>query len=169
MNWKEKLEELKMTEQSLSVGIKKKINDYYSIVEGIKEVSSALKEADEDEEDNLKEQLSDLKEGLEASNADLIKSIEFYERNKDSMKLRAEKMLQGKKNKQAAKNSDKKSEEQPKTAEVSVAATSESKPKVQTQAEEPKEEKKSSNILAWVLGVAAVGIVAVVTLGKVRE
>lgn len=164
MNWKQKLEELGMTEQSLSASIKKKIKEHNEIIEALKEASNDLRNAgDDDDTEELRVQISELKDGVEASNEQLIDSIVHYHKNKDVYKAKVERMQQAKKNKQST---------QPKADTTPAVVVNQpqvqAQPQVQGgQVDTPKDEKKS-NFLAWALGAAAIVIVGVVTLGRVR-
>ena len=165
ITWKQKLEELGMTESELSKGIKKKIADYNTIYGAVKEVSESLKNAEEDETEELESQLSELKEGLTEANDDLVRSIETYHKNKDAYKAKVERMNAGRKSK--APTTAAAAEPTPAAAPTPAA---ESKPAETVQAKVIDEgEKKKGNALFWILGAAAAVIVGVVTLGRRAE
>ncbi len=172
MNWKQKLQEIGLSESQLSRSLKKKAADYETINAAIKEVSEALKEADEDEVEDLQNQLSELKEGLQESNNDLVRSIEIYIANKDANQARVEKMRAGKEAKKVNKALNPAPTPTP-AAEPKPASQNNPADPISVQAqvidENEGKEKKKSNALFWILGAAAAVIVGVVTLGRRAE
>lgn len=97
MNWKEKLSSLGMQEADLSVRIKKDIQAYNDLENGLTEVKKELRgDVSEDEKNELNESLNEIQNGIEVMNETLIKSIERFYKNKDGYAERAKNLKGGK-------------------------------------------------------------------------
>ena len=84
MKWKQKLDEVGLTEQTASQGIRNKILDYNTIEDGIEELKNSIKEPTlNDDVDSLKKDLEDLTEALESQDDVLVKAITLFDKNKE--------------------------------------------------------------------------------------
>jgi septal ring factor EnvC (AmiA/AmiB activator) len=165
MKWKQKLAECNLTEETISAGLRSKIKDYYTIVEGIEEVEQSIKNPSiNDDVDDLQDELEDLQTAMENADKQLIRAIEIYDKNKEKYAELSKNLGKGRPRKNPIV-------EAPKVVAQSVAAAPQQevvKPIVEvaqgTVVE--KEEKKSS--WKWLLAIAVVGglTLGVVNLSK---
>jgi uncharacterized protein with von Willebrand factor type A (vWA) domain len=158
MKWKQKLNEVGLTQETISHGLKNKIKDYYSILEGIDEAKQTIANPTiNDDVEAIKEDLADLEEVLQDADTKLVKAIELYDKNKEKYAELSKHLSKGRPRKDG------------KPSEKQVATTTSTEPQVQkatqpqvvTPTQEVKDEpkKKSSG---WGLFV---GVLAIVTLG----
>jgi hypothetical protein len=83
MSWQKKLAELGLTEKELPIKLKGWVNDYKTLQEGINDAKAQIEDAISDEqEQELQDDLANMKEAIEKLNTSLIKSIEKYASNK---------------------------------------------------------------------------------------
>jgi septal ring factor EnvC (AmiA/AmiB activator) len=164
MKWKQKLAECNLTEETISAGLRSKIKDFYTLVEGIEEVEQSIQNPSlNDDVEQLQEELEDLETAMENADKQLIRAIEIYDKNK---KMYAE--LQ----KNLGKGRPKKNPivEAPKAVAQTNAASQQAVVKPIVQAAQgtvvEKEEKKSS--WKWLLAIAVVGglTLGIVNLSK---
>jgi len=78
------MEELGLTEQTVSHGLRTKIKDYYTLLDGIEEVKDSLSNPDiNDDVDELESDLEELEKAVEDSDRMLVKAVEVFDKNKD--------------------------------------------------------------------------------------
>jgi chromosome segregation ATPase len=160
MKWKQKLAECNLTEETISAGLKSKIKDYYTIVEGIEEIEQSIQNPSlNDDVDDLKEELEDLQTAIENADKQLIRAIEIYDKNKEKYAELSKNLGKGRPRKNPIVEAPK-----------SVAAPQQAVVKPIVQAAQgtvvEKQEKKSS--WKWLLAIAVVGglTLGVVNLSK---
>jgi phytoene/squalene synthetase len=79
MKWKQKLAECNLTEETISAGLRSKIKDFYTLVEGIEEVEQSIQNPSlNDDVEQLQEELEDLETAMENADKQLIRAIEIY-------------------------------------------------------------------------------------------
>jgi hypothetical protein len=84
MKWKQVLSQCNLTEDNISIGLKTKIRDYYTIVEGIEELKNQIANPSiNDDVDDLQEDLADLEESIIIADNKLCRAIEVYDKNKE--------------------------------------------------------------------------------------
>lgn len=88
MKWKKTMEECGLTEETVSVGLKKKIKDYYQIQNGVNQIKQSLTDESlsESEIEELQSDLQELTEGLSEADEQLSKAVLIYDKNKDKYK-----------------------------------------------------------------------------------
>jgi chromosome segregation ATPase len=160
MKWKQKLAECNLTEETISAGLKSKIKDYYTIVEGIEEIEQSIQNPSlNDDVDDLQEELEDLQTAIENADKQLIRAIEIYDKNKEKYAELSKNLGKGRPRKNPIVEAPK-----------SVAAPQQGVVKPIVQAAQgtvvAQEEKKSS--WKWLLAIAVVGglTLGVVNLSK---
>jgi chromosome segregation ATPase len=160
MKWKQKLAECNLTEETISAGLRSKIKDYYTIVEGIEEVEQLIEKPSlNDNIDDLREELDDLQTSLINADKQLIRAIEIYDKNKEMYAELQKNLGKGRPKKNPIVEAPK-----------SVASTQQAVVKPIVQAAQgtvlPQEEKKSS--WKWLLAIAVVGglTLGIVNLSK---
>ena len=171
MKWKQKLSEVGLTEQTISHGLRNKIKAYYDILEGINEAKETIANPSlNDDVEAIKEELPDLEEALEDADRNLVKAIELYDKNKERYAELSKHLSKGRPRKDGtpAKPKETTPASVSTTAAVVTPAAASNSAVVLNADGKPTEEKKS-NFIVWALGAVAVGIVAVVTLGRARN
>ena len=153
MKWKQKLAECNLTEETISAGLRSKIKDYYTIVEGIEEVEQLIEKPSlNDNIDDLREELDDLQTSLVNADKQLIRAIEIYDKNKEMYAELQKNLGKGRPKKNPIV-------EAPKVVSQSVQTPQQPIAKPIVQAAQgtvvPQEEKKSS--WKWLLAIAVVG------------
>ena len=84
MKWKSEMEKLGLTNETISVGLRNKIKDYYDMVEGIKELKDSIANPTlNDDVEELKEELADLQDALESYDNQLVKAVHTFDKNKE--------------------------------------------------------------------------------------
>jgi hypothetical protein len=84
MKWKSEMEKLGLTNETISVGLRNKIKDYYDMVEGIKELKDSIANPTlNDDVDELQEELADLQDALESYDNQLVKAVHTFDKNKE--------------------------------------------------------------------------------------
>ena len=107
MKWKQALANFGLTEETISIGLRNKIKDHYSIQEGIDELRATIANPSiNDDVDELQDDLNDLLEAIEVSDDKLVRAIEVFDKNKDkyaemAKKLGKDKRRERRKNKRA--------------------------------------------------------------------
>lgn len=164
MKWKQKLAECNLTEETISAGLRSKIKDYYTIVEGIEEVEQLIEKPSlNDNIDDLREELDDLQTSLVNADKQLIRAIEIYDKNKEMYAELQKNLGKGRPKKNPIV-------EAPKVVSQSVQAPQQTIVKPIVQAAQgvvvEQEEKKSS--WKWLLAIAVVGglTLGIVNLSK---
>ena len=160
MKWKQKLAECNLTEETISAGLKSKIKDFYTLVEGIEEVEQSIQNPSlNDDVEELQEELEDLETAMENADKQLIRAIEIYDKNKEKYAELSKNLGKGRPRKNPIVEAPK-----------AVAATQQAVVKPIVQAAQgivvPQEEKKSS--WKWLLAIAVVGglTLGIVNLSK---
>jgi hypothetical protein len=148
------MEELGLTEQTVSHGLRTKIKDYYTLLDGIEEVKNSLSNPDiNDDVDELESDLEELEKAVEDSDRMLVKAVEVFDKNKDKYAEMSKNLGKGRPRKNPIPT--------PALAPTPTPApTPAPAPAPKTDGEEPK--KKSSTgwfIFALVVGVATIGAV----------
>lgn len=160
MKWKQKLAECNLTEETISAGLRSKIKDFYTLVEGIEEVEQSIQNPSlNDDVEELQEELEDLETAMENADKQLIRAIEIYDKNKEKYAELSKNLGKGRPRKNPIVEAPK-----------AVAATQQAVVKPIVQAAQgivvPQEEKKSS--WKWLLAIAVVGglTLGIVNLSK---
>lgn len=84
MKWKQTLANFGLTEETISIGLRNKIKDHYSIQEGIDELKQSIANPSiNDDVEELQEDLNDLIDALEVSDEKLVRAIEVFDKNKE--------------------------------------------------------------------------------------
>jgi hypothetical protein len=156
MKWKKTLADCGLTEDKVSLGLKKKIKDYYEIAEGVEGLKNALTSDDlsDSERDELESDLEELSEGLEESDTQLVRAVQIYDKNKEKYAELSKHIGKGRPKKNAQPNDN----PQPTPQPTPQPAKAEDGKEV-----EGGEKKKSG--LGFVLVAIAVGVI---TLGAVN-
>jgi len=158
MKWKEKLDEVGLTKDTISHGLRNKIKDYFSILEGIDEAKQTIANPSiNDDVEAIKEDLANLEEVLQEADTKLVKAIELYDKNKEKYAELSKHLSKGRPRKDG------------KPSEKQVATTTSNEPQVQkatqpqvvTPTEEVKDEPKKKSG-GWGLFL---GVLTIVTLG----
>ena len=153
MKWKQKLAECNLTEETISAGLRSKIKDFYTLVEGIEEVEQSIQNPSlNDDVEELQEELDDLETAMENADKQLIRAIEIYDKNKEKYAELSKNLGKGRPRKNPIV-------EAPKAVAQTVSAAQQSVVKPIVQAAQGsivgQEEKKSS--WKWLLAIAVVG------------
>jgi len=164
MKWKQTLDGFGLTEQTVSQGIRNKIKDYYTIVDGIEELEKSIENPTlNDDVDELKNDLEELQEALEEQDKVLVKAVTMFDKNKEHYaKLSQNLVGRGRPKKDA--------QQQPQPNVAQTTTQTKAQPNVQnvagnvTQEEKP----KKTNIALWVVGIVIGGLIGVNIL-KNRE
>jgi DNA-binding transcriptional regulator GbsR (MarR family) len=164
MKWKQTLDGFGLTEETVSQGIRNKIKDYYTIVDGIEELEKSIQNPTlNDDVDELKNDLEELQEALEEQDKVLVKAVTMFDKNKEHYaKLSQNLVGRGRPKKDAQQQT------QPNVAQTTTQTKAQ--PNVQnvagnvTQEEKP----KKTNIALWVVGIVIGGLIGVNIL-KNRE
>lgn len=164
MKWKEKLAECNLTEETISAGLRSKIKDFYTLVEGIEEVEQSIQNPSlNDDVEDLEDELEDLQTAMENADKQLIRAIEIYDKNKEKYAELSKNLGKGRPRKNPIV-------EAPKAVAQTSAAPQQAVVKPIVQAAQgvvvEKEEKKSS--WKWLLAIAVVGglTLGIVNLSK---
>jgi DNA-binding transcriptional regulator GbsR (MarR family) len=157
MKWKQTLDGFGLTEESVSQGIRNKIKDYYTIVDGIEELEKSIENPTlNDDVDELKTDLEELQEALEEQEKVLDKAIRMFDKNKEHY-ANLSKNLVGR----GRPKKDAQQQTQPNVAQTTTQTKAQ--PNVQnvagnvTQGEKP----KKTNIALWVVGIVIGGLIGV--------
>jgi len=164
MKWKQTLDGFGLTEETVSQGIRNKIKDYYTIVDGIEELEKSIENPTlNDDVDTLQTDLEELQEALEEQEKVLDKAIRMFDKNKEHY-ANLSKNLVGR----GRPKKDAQQQTQPNVAQTTTQTKAQ--PNVQnvagnvTQEEKP----KKTNIALWVVGIVIGGLIGVNIL-KNRE
>jgi len=164
MKWKQTLDGFGLTEETVSQGIRNKIKDYYTIVDGIEELEKSIENPTlNDDVDELKNDLEELQEALEEQDKVLVKAVTMFDKNKEHY-ANLSKNLVGR----GRPKKDAQQQTQPNVAQTTTQTKAQ--PNVQnvagnvTQEEKP----KKTNIALWVVGIVIGGLIGVNIL-KNRE
>jgi hypothetical protein len=156
MKWKQALANFGLTEETISIGLRNKIKDHYSIQEGIDELRATIANPSiNDDVDELQDDLNDLLEAIEVSDDKLVRAIEVFDKNKDKYAEMAKKLGKGRPRKDGTPPQPRQpqvAQPQPQVAQPQVA-----QPKVE-------EEKKKSSF-GWIAFAVVAGVL---TLGAVN-
>ena len=160
MKWKQTLDGFGLIEETVSQGIRNKIKDYYTIVDGINEIQNSIENPTlNDDVDELKNDLEGVKEALEEQDRVLVKAITMFDKNKEHYANLSKNLVgRGRPKKDA----------QPNVAQPTTQTKAQ--PNVQnvagnvTDGEKP----KKTNIALWIVGIVIGGLIGVNIL-KNRE
>lgn len=84
MKWKQQMQDFGLTEETVSIGLRNKIKDYYALVEGIEGLKESIENPSiNDDVDDLQSDLESLEEAVENADRQLVKALEVYDRNKE--------------------------------------------------------------------------------------
>lgn len=165
MKWKQTLEGFGLTEETVSQGIRNKIKDYYTIVDGIDELEKSIENPTlNDDVDELKTDLEELQEALEEQEKVLDKAIKMFDKNKEHY-ANLSKNLVGR----GRPKKDAQQQQQPNVAQPSKQPNAQ--PNVQNVAgnvTQGDEKPKKTNIALWIVGIVIGGLIGVNIL-KNRE
>jgi hypothetical protein len=161
MKWKAKMDELGLTNETISQGLKTKIKDYYTLVDGMEEARQSLEDASEDDDiDELTDDVNELEEVVEIADNNLAKGMEVFFKNKDRYAEMSKHLSKGRPRKDGQPSV-------PKVATPTPTPTPTPKPtptpQVAASGVVVEEKKKSST--SWIL---LGGLALVVTLGAVN-
>jgi hypothetical protein len=150
MKWKQKLEECGLNEQTISVGLKNKIKDYYTIIDGIEETKESIANPTlNDDVEELQSELSDLEDALLDSDTKLVRAIEVFDKNKERYAEMSKHLGNGRPRKDGTPNAPRQTQAQPQAQSQSQSKTK----------DEPNGEgKKGKSAFGWI-GVAALVVV----------
>jgi len=162
MKWKQTLDGFGLTEETVSQGIRNKIKDYYTIVDGIGELEKSIENPTlNDDVDELKTDLEELNDALEEQDRVLVKAVTMFDKNKEHYANLSKNLVgRGRPKKDA--------QQQPNVAKPTPQPNAQ--PNVQnvagnvTQEEKP----KKTNIALWIVGIVIGGLIGVNIL-KNRE
>jgi SMC interacting uncharacterized protein involved in chromosome segregation len=164
MKWKQTLDGFGLTEETVSQGIRNKIKDYYTIVDGIDVTEKSIENPTlNDDVDELQNSLEELQEALEEQDRVLVKALTMFDKNKEHY-ANLSKNLVGR----GRPKKDAQQQTQPNVAQTTTQTKAQ--PNVQnvagnvTQEEKP----KKTNIALWVVGIVIGGLIGVNIL-KNRE
>ena len=165
MKWKQTLDEFGLTEETVSQGIRNKIKDYYTMVDGIDVLEKSIENPTlNDDVDELQNDLESYQEALEKQEKVLDKAIRMFDKNKEHY-ANLSKNLEGKRGRT---KKDAQQQAQPNVAQTTTKQNAQ--PNVQnvagnvTNGEKP----KKTNIALWVVGIVIGGLIGVNIL-KNRE
>jgi DNA-binding transcriptional regulator GbsR (MarR family) len=164
MKWKQTLDGFGLTEESVSQGIRNKIKDYYTIVDGIDELEKSIENPTlNDDVDTLQTDLEELQEALEEQEKVLDKAIRMFDKNKEHYANLSKNLVgRGRLKKDA--------QQQTQTNVAQTTTQTKAQPNVQnvagnvTQEEKP----KKTNVALWIVGIVIGGLIGVNIL-KNRE
>lgn len=164
MKWQEKLAECNLTEETVSQGLRLKIKDFRTLESGANDLIQSINNPQmNDDVDDLNSDLDDINEAMDASNKQLIRAIEIYDKNKEKYAELSKNLGRGRPRKNPI-------EEAPKTVTQTTVEPQQAVVKPIVQAAQgvvvEKEEKKSS--WKWLLAIAVVGglTLGIVNLSK---
>jgi hypothetical protein len=162
MKWKKQLQAINIAEENLSIGLKNKIKDYYTLIEGIKEVKEKIANPSiNDDVEDLENDLVELEEGLEILDNKIVKGILDYDKNKEKYAMLQEKMKQGREAKAKAKTQGTQTPPQQQKAPQVQTSVNQTNTSEQT----PTKEEKKGGGFGWIAFAVLAGIV---TLGAVN-
>lgn len=169
MKWKQTLDGFGLTEETVSQGVRNKIKDYYTIVDGIADLEKSIENPTlNDDVEELQNDLQDLKEALEEQDKVLVKAITLFDKNKEHYaKLSQNLTGRGRPKKDAQQKNDAQTQK-PNVAQPNTQPNAQ--PNVQnvagnvTDGEKP----KKTNIALWIVGIVIGGLIGVNIL-KNRE
>jgi hypothetical protein len=161
MKWKSKLDEVGLTEQTASQGIRNKISDYNTISDGINELNESIANPSiNDDVEDLKKDLIDLTDALEKQDNLIVKAIALFDKNKDHYAKIGKNLAEKRQQKAAIKTSS------DTTPPQKVENTNPIKQEpVNAQSSGVIKEEKKKDSLSWLLFG---GLALVVTLGAVN-
>jgi chromosome segregation ATPase len=169
MKWQKALNQFGLTYETVSIGLRNKINDYNQMVEGIDELKDSIKNPSiNDNVDELKSDLADLQNSLENYDTQIVRAIEVYHKNKDRYAELAKNLGKGRPRKDGKTAQVKKVE--PTQTQTTTETTTPAPVQVASQGtevveavEEPKEKKKTN---WWLFG--GIIVLSAITLGLYR-
>jgi len=164
MKWKQTLDGFGLTEETVSQGIRNKIKDYYTIVDGIEELEKSIENPTlNDDVDEMESTLEDLRNALEEQEKVLDRAIKMFDKNKDHY-ANLSKNLVGR----GRPKKDAQQQTQPNVAQTTTQTKAQ--PNVQNVAGNVTQEQKpkKTNIALWVVGIVIGGLIGVNIL-KNRE
>lgn len=158
MKWKQTLEGFGLFEETVSQGIRNKIKDYYTIVDGIGELEKSIENPTlNDDVDELQTDLEELNDALEEQEKVLDKAIKMFDKNKEHY-ANLSKNLEGRRGRPK-----KDAQQQPQPNVAKPTQQPNAQPNVQnvagnvTQEEKP----KKTNIALWIVGIVIGGCIGV--------
>jgi predicted nuclease with TOPRIM domain len=162
MKWKNELQNLGLTEETISHGLRNKIKDYYQMVEGINELKDSIENPSiNDDVEELQTELEDLQDDLLTFDNNLVRAIQVFDKNKERYAQLSKNIGKGRPRKDGQPAQVKQ------TQPVVASSQTKTTPQVQTAVtqidtnDDKTEEKKKTN---WWLFAGAV-VLAGVTFG----
>ena len=156
MKWKQTLDGFGLTEESVSQGIRNKIKDYYTIVDGIDELEKSIENPTlNDDVDELQTDLEELQEALEEQEKVLVKAITMFDKNKEHYANLSKNLV--------GRGRPKKDGQQQQPNVAQTTTQTKAQPNVQnvagnvTEGEKP----KKTNIALWIVGIVIGGLIGV--------
>ena len=154
MKWKQKLAECNLTEETISAGLRSKIKDFYTLVEGIEEVEQSLQNPSmNDDVDDLQDELDNLQNAMQNADKQLIRAIEIYDKNKEKYAELSKNLGKGRPRKNPIV-------EAPKAVAQSIEAAPQQpivKPIVEAAQGVVVEQEEKKSSWKWLLAIAVVG------------
>jgi len=162
MKWQQRMADFGLTEETVSVGLRKKIKDFRKIESGVDQLKQYLSQDNLSDEDraNYQSDLDELEGSLQAFDKELTRAVEIFDKNKDVYK-RTSKHLVAKK-KQVKTDDNKTPAPTPEPTPEPKPDTVKAEPIVE--GDKDGDGKKKSNG-GWLIFAIAVGII---TLGAVN-
>ena len=161
MKWKSKMDEVGLTEQTASQGIRNKISDYNTICDGINELNESIANPSiNDDVEDLKKDLIDLTDALEKQDNLIVKAITLFDKNKEHYAKLGKNLAEKRQQKAASKTGS----DTTLAAKVENSSVVKEQP-VNAQSGGVVKEEKKKDSLSWVL---LGGLALVVTLGAVN-
>ena len=155
------LSENGVTAQQTTAKIKDLIDSFNMAWDEYQLKVEEMEGASDEEQDELVEQLKEFESDLSESDEIIYKKIQSWLKNKDTWEANAQRMAQGRANKNAQKTAQ--NIQPPNAIPTSVENATQTNGTTTQTIQEPNEEKKKSDSGIWWLA----GFVAVVTLGAV--
>jgi len=160
MKWKQKLEECGLNEETISVGLKNKIKDYYTIIDGIEETKESIANPTlNDDVEELKGELADLEDALLDSDNKLVRAIEVFDKNKERYAEMSKHLGNGRPRKDGTPNAPRQAQPQVQPKAQTQGQTKPNDVPLTPTEEVPNgEEKKVKKPFGW-MGVAALVVI----------
>lgn len=153
MKWKSEMERLGLTNETISVGLKNKIKDYYDMLEGINELRDSIANPSiNDDVEELKEELDDLQDAIESYDNQLVRAIQTFDKNKERYAELSKNLGKGRPRKDGQPA-------QPKQVVANPTPNPTPAPNPTPVADENKEGEKKKGSWGLFLGALALGII----------
>ena len=160
MKWKSEFEKLGLSNETISQGLKNKINDYNEVVQTIKELKEHIENPSlNDDVEELKEQSSDLENVLEDLDNKLVRAIQIFHKNKDKYAELGNKMKEGRERKKLNQGQTKTNPVPATAPNPTSTPTSTPNPAPASNVDDNKEGEKKKGNWGLFFGALALGII----------